>query len=57
MTKLDWSEVVPKKKPTKQQIKLYRGWYKYLRNSRLTEEDVIMRAKHYAEINRPYPKD
>lgn len=54
---LDWSKVAPPRQPTKKQIKLYRGWKRYLKNSRLHDDEVEERAKHHAENNREVPKD
>lgn len=57
MSNLDWSKVAPRREPTKKQVKLYRGWKKYLSNSRLDIETIERRAKHHAENNREVPKD
>lgn len=54
---LDWSDIAPKKKPTKKQIALYHKWVKYLRDSRLTEQDIQSRAKTFAERNERIPND
>lgn len=54
---LDWSDVVVKKKPTRKQRGLYHNWIKYLRDSRLTEDEIQRRAMHYAERNEKVPKD
>ena len=54
---LDWSDVVPKKKPTKKQVGLYYAWKKYLTDSRLPKDEIERRAKYNAENNREAPKD
>jgi hypothetical protein len=52
---LDWSKVAPLKQPTKKQASLYRQWVKYLRDSKLTENEIQRRAKYYAENNERIP--
>ena len=41
--------------PTKRQEKLYRGWRKYLRDSRLTTEEQHIRAAAFASRNEKVP--
>jgi hypothetical protein len=56
--RLDWSAHKPKlRKPTYRQVGLYKGWRKYLRNSRLDPEEQHYRAAQMAEDNRPVPDD
>lgn len=52
---LDWSKAAPLKEPTKKQVALYRRWVTYLRDSKLTEDEIQRRAKYFAEINEKVP--
>lgn len=48
---LDFNHLRVKRQPTKVQEKLYRKWVKYLKNSRLSEDQIHERASHYASLN------
>ena len=50
---LDWSEV--RKKPSKKQLALYKAWVAYLKDSRLTEQQIQSRAMYFAEMELPIP--
>jgi hypothetical protein len=46
---IDWSEMRPKRPPTRKERGRYQRWVRYLKDSRLTEEDIHQRAANFAE--------
>lgn len=46
---IDWSEMAPRRKPTRKEKGLYQQWRRYLSDSRLTLEEQHERAAKFAE--------
>jgi hypothetical protein len=46
---IDWSEMRPIRKPTLKENAKYRRWVAYLKNSRLTLDEIHKRAGEYTE--------
>ena len=57
MTKIDFSELRPVRKPTKKEKALYRRWLKYLIDSQLSEDEVHNRAAEYTTQRLQVPKE
>jgi hypothetical protein len=54
---IDWSDMRPKKKPTRRQRGRYQRWVRYLKDSRLSRDEVHSRAASYAEKGKEPPND
>jgi hypothetical protein len=49
---IDWSSVKPTRKPNKKELNRYQRWVKYLKDSKLTQEEIHKRAIRLTEQNR-----
>lgn len=57
MAKIDWSLAGPQRRPpTKAEMKLYRHWRKYLRDSKLDDVEQHRRATQQAESGNEPPQ-
>ena len=54
---IDWSEMQPRRKPTRKERGLYRAWVKYLKDSRLDASEIHKRAAENAERKKVVPND
>lgn len=57
MGNVDFSSMRRRRAPTRRERGLYRQWVRYLRNSRLTEDEIHSRAASYAGQHQQVPKD
>lgn len=55
--RLDWSDHIPKSKPTRRQVGLFNAWVKYLKDSKLTKDEVYRRAASLAESGEKVPQE
>jgi hypothetical protein len=49
---IDWSHMKPASQPTRKERGRYQRWVKYLKDSRLTEEQIHERATRLTEQGR-----
>lgn len=54
---IDWSDHIPKTKPTRRQVGLFNAWVKYLKDSKLTRDEVYRRAASLAESGEKVPQE
>lgn len=54
---IDWSEMQPRRKPTRKERGLYQAWVKYLKDSRLDASEIHKRAAENAERKKVVPND
>jgi hypothetical protein len=57
MDNIDFSSLRPKRQPTRRERGLYQRWVAYLKDSRLTEDEIHSRAAAFTEQGKPVPKD
>lgn len=54
---IDFDNLRPKRAPTRKEKALYFKWVKYLKNSRLSEDEIHQRAASAVINNRKVPDD
>jgi len=57
MADVDFSSLRRQRQPTRRERGLYQGWVRYLRDSRLTADEIHARAAQAAEQHRQVPND
>ena len=57
MGNVDFSALRTQRQPTRKERGLYQQWVRYLKNSRLSEDEIHSRASQFAEQHRQVPKD
>lgn len=56
MSKVDFSSLRPRRPLTRRETARYRRWVRYLKDSKLSEEEIHKRASQYA-LKREPPND
>lgn len=54
---VDFSHLAPIRKPTRKETSLYRGWVKYLSDSKLNDSEIHKRAATFAARHKKVPKE
>lgn len=57
MGNVDFSSMRRQRQPTRRERGLYQKWVRYLKNSRLTEDEIHRRAASFAEQHMQVPND
>lgn len=54
---IDWSVMQPKRQPTRRERGLYQRWVAYLKDSRLSNDEIHRRAASFTERKMKVPND
>jgi hypothetical protein len=54
---IDWSDMQTRRKPTRKERGMYQAWVKYLKDSRLSPDEVHKRAARFTEQRLVVPND
>lgn len=57
MRNIDFSSMRRRRQPTRRERALYQKWVRYLKNSRLTDDEVHRRAASFTEQHMQVPTD